>query len=268
MSMLSKLGNNVTKEEALEALAELRADLAITHAFSGFEIDPEYALSLLKSKDDENLTQLDKDKRDRLIAAVDNLIEFATCEEYQLYKDVISHDPDFDFDTDYFDTDNEELVEEYEALCEKYNKVYAAVENDDIEYAMLIALRWIQYASSIQLTYWTQNDDRVRPWHYALQGFTANKEEFPSWMIPPIEWGCRCFLLTSDGGLFASSEAKKVSAKTPQKPKEIDGVFSESVATCGRIFSHAHRYFEVDKADKPMLDRIVSNIRMKYYGES
>ena len=87
-------------------------------------------------------------------------------------------------------------------------------------------------------------------------------------MIPPIEWGCRCFLLTSDGGLFASSEAKKVSAKTPQKPKEIDGVFSESVATCGRIFSHAHRYFEVDKADKPMLDRIVSNIRMKYYGES
>lgn len=265
--MLGKLGNEVTKEDALEALAELRADFAITHAFSGFEIDPEYALSLLKSKGDENLTQDDKEKRDRLIAAVDNLIEFATCEEYQLYKDVINHDPDFDFETDNFDTDDEELVGEYEELCAKYNKVYAAVENDDIEYAMLIALRWIGYPSSSQLTYWTQNDDRVRPWHFALQGFTARKDEFPSWMIPPIEWGCRCFLLTSDGGLFASSGSRGVKAKVPQKPKELDDVFSESVATCGRIFGPSHRYFDVDKNDKPMLDRIVRNIRMKYYGE-
>ena len=72
------------RDEILYALMELRADLANSHAFRGFNIDEEEALQLLKSLDDNNLTQEDKDKRDRIIAAVNNLIEFAVCEEYQV----------------------------------------------------------------------------------------------------------------------------------------------------------------------------------------
>ena len=62
-------------------------------------------------------------------------------------------------------------------------------------------------------------------------------------------------------------DIKNIQAKAPKKPKELDGVFSESVCKCGRIFSKSHPYFDVDKADKTMLKRLVKNIREKYYGE-
>jgi hypothetical protein len=109
----------------------------------------------------------------------------------------------------------------------------------------------------------------VRPWHFALQGFTARKSDFPEWMIPPIEWGCRCFLESDDGWVFAKdNKLKEVMAmKTQKKPKELDDVFSESVAKCGRIFGKSHPYFKVDKKDVKTLKRIAKNIKSLYYGK-
>lgn len=259
-ALLKNKDNTDKREEALQALAELRADFAIQHACKGFKINVDEALQLIKNMDDNTLTKEDREKRDRISAAVDNLVEFSVCAEYQLLKKALDLKPGS------INFEDEEEMDEYEDLCSKYNKIYAAVENDDIEYAMLMAWQWLRYHENTYLTYWTQNDDRVRPWHYALQGFTAKRDDFPSWMIPPIEWACRCFLISSNDAM-GNADIKNIQAKAPKKPKELDGVFSESVCKCGRIFSKSHPYFDVDKADKPMLKRLVKNIMEKYYGE-
>lgn len=258
------------RDEILYALMELRADLAISHAFKGFNIDPEEALMLLKNLEDSNLTKEDKDKRDRIVAAVNNLIEFAVCEEYQvaqktedLYQSHVEEDENYEID--YNDPDD---IDDYLAICTLYNSTYAAVENADIEYAMSVAYKWIHTAANEYLTYWTMNDNKVRPWHLALQGYTARRDDFPAWMIPPIEWHCRCFLMAASGEEVSGKalDIKRVSAKAPEKPSQIDGVFSESVCKCGRIFGKSHTYFNVAKKDKSFLQECVANIKKKYYG--
>lgn len=260
------------RDEILYALMGLRADLAISHAFKGFNIDEEEALMLLKNLDDNNLTQEDKDKRDRIVAAVNNLIEFAVCEEYQvsqkadeLYQNHLDKNEDYDIDFN-----NPDDIDDYTAICALYNDTYAAIENADIEYAMSIAYKWIHTAATEYLTYWTMNDNKVRPWHLALQGYTAKRDDFPAWMIPPIEWNCRCFLIAASGEeiLGNASELRKVSAKVPQKPLQIDDTFSESVAKCGRIFGKSHSYFKVKQKDKTFLQDCVTNIKSKYYGQA
>lgn len=258
-------------DEILYALMELRSDLAIHHAFKGFSIDEDEALRLLKNLDDNNLTQQDKDKRDRLVAAVNNLIDFAVCEEYQVSKKAeqiynVHAGYDGEYDIDFNDPAD---MTDYDAICNLYNNTYASVENADIEYAMGIAYKWIQFGSSEYLTYWTMNDSKVRPWHLALQGYTEKRDDFPAWMIPPIEWHCRCFLINTDGEEVVGkvSELKKVYGKALKKPSQLDDVFSESVAKCGRIFGKSHSYFQVDAKDKNFLQECVSNIKKKYYGQ-
>lgn len=264
IALLKKLDDDVSREEALEELATLRAQLAISHAFKGMKIDNDRAIQLLKNLDDNNLTKYDIEKRDRLVAIVENLSDFGVAEEYQLMKKVMKLQ-----ESGYgIDFNDEETMAKYYELCERYNDTYAAVENQDIEFAAGIALWWIGVAENTWLTYMTQNDDRVRPWHFALQGFTARKLDFPEWMIPPIEWRCRCFLESSDGGVYAKgNDLHKVVAKVPKKPKELDGVFDESLAKCGRIFGKKHPYFQVDKADSEMLKKISKKIKKLYYGK-
>lgn len=260
--------NSDDRDEILYALMELRADLAISHAFRGFDIDIDEALMLLKSLDDNNLTQEDKDKRDRIVAAVDNLIDFAVCEEYQVSQKAqeIYNSHNDEYEIEFNDPDD---IDNYTDICALYNDTYAAVENGDIEYAMSVANKWIHFSGNEYLTYWTMNDSKVRPWHMALQGYTARRNDFPSWMIPPIEWNCRCFLISSadaDEINVEASVAQRVAAKIPSKPKQIGDVFSESVAKCGRIFGKSHPYFAVNESDIEFLKQCVDNLKLKYYG--
>lgn len=263
INLVKSLRDPDNKKQALLDLARLRAQLAISHAFEGFDIEQDKAIRLINQTED--LSELDEEKKKRLIAAINNLIEFSVCEEYQLMTNIYKTLPDFDFDSDEFDTDNEEAMEPLEELNKKYNLIYAGVENMDIEYAMMIALAWVSSGKEATLTYMTQNDDRVRPWHFALQGFSAKKDDFPSWMIPPIEWGCRCFLVDSNGDSVINQLDLHIFAKAPKKPKQIDDVFSESVAKCGRIFGKSHSYFKVGDKDKDALKEMVELIKQDYY---
>lgn len=248
------------KEESLYALCELRTELTFKYVLNGLGVDCDEAVILLQSVNDENLTQYDKDLRDRLIAAIRNLIDFSVCEEYQLYDEVVEtlNDDDIDFNSE----DYEELLD----ICKKYNDTYAAIENGDIEYAGKIAALWIRMSATDYVVYWTQNDAKVRPWHMALQGYAAHKDEFPSWMIPPIEYNCRCFLEVLE---IASVNSKlyhiKDSSTNIEKPKQLNDVYSESLAKCGRIFGPSHNYFAVKEKDKSMLQGFVSRLREKYY---
>lgn len=257
---LLKSLRNENKDEALYALSELRTEIAFKHVVKGLGIEVDNAIQLLKNSEDENLTQQEKDLIDRLTAAILNLIDFSVCEEYQLYDEVLDMvgDTDIDFNSDEYD----ELL----AVCKKYNDQYSAIENSDIEYAGIVAAMWMKMSATDYAVYWTQNDTKVRPWHMALQGYAAPRDEFPSWMIPPIEYNCRCFLEILE---VPRADAKlsqiKGSAKDLVKPKQLNSVYSESLAKCGRIFGSTHSYFSVKEEDTGMLMGFVSRLREKYY---
>lgn len=248
-----------SRTEALYAMAELRTDVTFNRVIKGLGIDYNKAITLLQSSEDDNVTQQDKDLRARLEAALNNLVEFSVCEEYQLYDEVLEviGDDEIDIESDDYD----ELL----ALCKKYNDLYAAIENADIEYAGAVAALWMKMSATDYAVYWTQNDAKVRPWHMALQGYAAPRDEFPSWMIPPIEYNCRCFLeILEVPHAEANLSRIKGSAKGIEKPKQLNGVYEESLAKCGRIFGPAHSYFSVKESDKEMLTSFVTKIKAKY----
>jgi hypothetical protein len=247
-------------EESLYALCELKTDLAFKHVLDGLGVGYDEAIILIQNANDDNLTQHDKDLRDRLIAAIQNLIDFSVCEEYQLYDEAVEMlgDGELDFNSE----DYEDLL----AICEKYNDTYASIENSDIEYAGKIAAMWIRMSANDYAVYWTQNDAKVRPWHMALQGYAAPRDEFPSWMIPPIEYNCRCFLeILEVASVNGKLHQFKGSAKDIEKPQKINNVYSESLAKCGRIFGPSHNYFTVRESDKEMLQNFVTKLKEKYY---
>lgn len=241
--------NETDSQEILEELMNLRADFLIQHALSGFDIDYDEALEMLRNA--EGLNDEQSAKRNIIVAAVDNLIDFAVAEEYQMARELPS------FDDEEFDEDD------YEEIFEKYNKRYAEVENSDVEYAMIIAAGLIGVADSTMLTYMTQGDERVRPWHLQYEGFTAPKSQFPAWLIPPIEHQCRCYLV-EDNIVGMAKCVKNAVMKVPTMPDWFNRTFKESVVLGGRIFSDEHPYFTVDSRDEDSLRDIAKRIKEKY----
>lgn len=259
ISLLRSLRDGNT-EESLYALCELKTDLAFKYVLDGLGVGYDEAIILIQSANDDNLTQHDKDLRDRLIAAIQNLIDFSVCEEYQLYDEAVEMlgDGELDFNSE----DYEDLL----AICEKYNDTYASIENCDIEYAGKIAAMWIRMSANDYVVYWTQNDAKVRPWHMALQGYAAPRDEFPSWMIPPIEYNCRCFLeILEVASVNGKLRQFKGATKGIEKPQKINDVYSESLAKCGRIFGPSHNYFTIKEGDREMLQGFVTKLKEKYY---
>ena len=246
---IESLTNEADSQAILEELMDLRAEFLIQHALSGFDMDYDEALELLRNAD--GLTDEQSARRNIIVAAVDNLIDFAVAEEYQMAMELPS------LDNDEFDEDD------YEEVFEKYNKRYAEVENSDVEYAMIIAAGLVGVADSTVLTYMTQGDERVRPWHLQYEGFSAPKSQFPAWLIPPIEHQCRGYLV-EDSIMGKLKDVKDAVVKVPTMPDWFNRTFKESVALGGRIFSDEHPYFTIDSRDEASLHDIAKRIKEKY----
>ena len=257
--LLERISEDMYPWDVLEELMALRAEFAIQHAIKGFGMDYDRALELVRKFDGE-LSDEEKEQRIILVAAIDNLIDFAVAEEYQMAAELPEPDEEPDEDSDDEETAEEDR-DEYDAIFFRYNYRYANVENLDIEYAMIVAAGLVSASPRTILTYMTQGDERVRPWHLQYEGFSAPKSDFPAWLIPPIEHQCRCYLLTDE----VTAKLPDVSGrKIPEMPEWFNPVFRESVALGGRIFSDAHHYFEVKKEHRERLRSISSRIKIKY----
>lgn len=262
LSLFADVIKNIRDEggmwKSLEELMIARADFAVRHAFNGFGIEYDEALWILKNA--ENLTDEQRVQRDILIAAVDNLVDFSVAEEYQLIEEVNELE-------DLEEAESEEELEELEdriyGLCKKYNNRYAFVENMDIEYAMIVAAYLSKLSDDTVLMYMTMGDERVRPWHLQYEGFTALKSQFPSWLIPPIEHQCRCFLV-EDSATSVFSQVKAKSKGVPKMPDWFNPTIKESVAKGGKIFSDAHPYFQINADKMKKLVEISDRIKSKY----
>lgn len=248
-------------EELLREMSLERADQLLGHALKGYGISLENALEVL-SEEEVGDTQSEEVKS-ILGAALNNVVEFAVASQYQAIKAVEGLLGDAD------EMDEEEL-EEIIAILESYDKRYANVENKDVEYAMMIAAQWVLMGASTMIMYMTQGDNRVRPWHLQYEGYTAPKSMFPTWLIPPIEHQCRCYLVEA-GPNSKVDVLKDVVAEVVEEPVMADGfnrTFKESVCRGGRIFSEEHPYYTIDAADVELVRRTIEYVKEKLYGNS
>ena len=239
--MIQTFDNSTHCLEHFTDMVIYRASALIDRVLEGLGIDFERALELIQ-RETNLLTPQEELERERIVAAWENLIDFAIAQEYALVQELP-------------DELSLEDMEQYESLCQKYNEQYAIVENEQVLQAAMVAAFWIGTSENSYITYNTQNDERVRAWHQSYDGLTYLKSEFPPELIPPIEWACRCFL-TSDGYGSVFSSILKPAIK-------VNPIFSESLATGGRIFTDAHPYFK-HKLPKEMVD-ISNNLKQKLY---
>lgn len=209
----------------------------------GLALDFDEALSILRNHNNFT-TERERQQHEILVAAIDNLIDFAASEEITMISELPEEV-------------DEECLLDYETICEQYNLTYAEAENEQVLFAAKMAAWWMAVNAESVITYMTQGDERVRPWHLSLEGVSYRKSEFPAELIPPIEWGCRCYLIANG---FA---AVRASLSIDKCRSMVDPVFRESLATGGRIFTDAHRYFDVPLPE--FAQKIVKRLKSKFY---
>lgn len=209
----------------------------------GLALDFDEALSILRNHNNFT-TERERQQHEILVAAIDNLIDFAAAEEMTMISELPEEV-------------DEECLLDYETICEQFNLTYAEAENEQVLFAAKMAAWWMAVNAESVITYMTQGDERVRPWHLSLEGVSYRKSEFPAELIPPIEWGCRCYLIANG---FA---AVRASLSIDRCRSMVDPVFRESLATGGRIFTDAHRYF--DKPLPEFAQKIVKRLKSKFY---
>lgn len=251
---------NLDEWDLIEELANQRADSMIFHALDGFGMSVEEAIDIINEHNGTDEQRIEV--RNIITAAIDNIADFASAQEYQVMRQIDSILP---YRLEDIDELEPEELEELLAAFETYNKRYANVENLDVWYAMNVARQWVLIAANTMLMYMTQGDERVRPWHLVWEGYTAPKSMFPQWLIPPIEYQCRCYLV--EVGTFDKAKLSDVNAeivKVPQMPDNFNRVFKESVCVGGRIFSDEHPYFQVESEDFNRLSMIADNIKSRY----
>lgn len=235
--------NSAERLDALEDIISLRASFLIDRVIIGLNIDFDRALEILHNKNNFTSTH-EEMERDTLVAAIDNIVDFAAAQEVSMMNEM----PD-ELDLAF--------MEEYEAICGKYNDTYAEAENGQVLHAATIAAWWIGTSEETIITFMTQGDERVRAWHLSFDGLSYSKSEFPPELIPPIDWGCRCYLMTAGFGSVYGSLLK------PDFKEKVNPVFCESLATGGRIFSLAHPYFSATIS--PEVEVIKQRIKQKFY---
>lgn len=209
----------------------------------GLALDFDEALSILRNHNNFT-TERERQQHEILVAAIDNLIDFAASEEITMISELPEEV-------------DEECLHDYETICEQYNLTYAEAENEQVLFAAKMAAWWMTVNAESVITYMTQGDERVRPWHLSLEGVSYRKSGFPAELIPPIEWGCRCYLIANG---FA---AVRASLSIDKCRSMVDPVFRESLATGGRIFTDAHRYFDVPLPE--FAQKIVKRLKSKFY---
>ena len=241
--MLQHWENSAERHDIIGDIITLRASFLIDRALRGLRIDFDEALKILRNHNDF-ASERERQQRGILCAALDNLIEFAAAEEISMIETLPAEI-------------TEGSTAEYEEICERYNRTYAEAENRQVLGAATMAAWWLTVGSEAWVTFMTQGDERVRPLHLSFEGLLFRKSEFPPELIPPIEWGCRCFLV-SEGMASVKAAMPRVDFKAMVHP-----VFRESLATGGRIFSQAHAYFQTPLPK--YAGRIVKRLKSKFY---
>lgn len=122
-----------------------------------------------------------------------------------------------------------------------FNNTYLQAENNNVTASAQMAFQWEQLQKTtdyIELS--TVGDDRVRPQHAILDGFTAHITD-PVWnkLWPPLDWECRC---TAVPGL--ASNAGKMDGRGLAEKAAMPKYFQRNVGKTRAAFTDGHPYYK------------------------
>lgn len=144
----------------------------------------------------------------------------------------------------------DEFKKEALKINANYNINHLQAEHETANQSAQHAVNWQQYERNKKqypnLKYMTQQDDRVRPEHQALQGIVAPVgSDFWNKYYPPNGWRCRCYVVQT-----SEKATHDVPDDVPSVPKE----FRMNVGKSGQVFNEedtkdakAHPYFALAK---------------------
>lgn len=229
-------------------LADIRARYLFQIVSDDLMMSYEYAIKVVQDNIDKGTDEVTDNRALVLLSAMENLIDFATCQQYQMFRNMPSEISDDNY-------------EEVEKIFEKFNYLYANVEDNVVDQSAIMAFAWLHFNDNATLQYTTQRDERVRYEHELLDKLTYKKNEFPAELIPPIDYNCRCFLV-ENGGESGNNTLESASWMAMVNP-----IFRESLAKGGRIFTDNHPYFDVDEDDEENINDIKEKIFDKWLGK-
>ena len=177
----------------------------------------------------------------------DNVYIFSAAKDYQMTREVSSL-----MITPKGVRPFREFEKEAAKVFDTYNKNYLTAEYNSAIAQGRTASIWqeIEREKDIypQLQYETVGDDRVRPEHAALDGIIKPVDDrFWNVWMPPNGWNCRCDVIQTVGGTNTD-----LRDKTPPTKKEVPDIFRFNAGKTKQVFSPAHPYFDVAKADKTL----------------
>lgn len=166
---------------------------------------------------------------------------------------------------------------EKSGLIENYDRRYLETEYVNAVNTGMQSSRWYQMQASADALpygeYWTQQDDRVREAHRALDGLILPLSD-PKWSTiwPPNGWKCRCTVLPvshapSEAEMTrAGQEAMTALDVTGELARMKQGGFDKNRAVTGEVFALNKSYREQlgDKAGKP----VKLNVEQSYGAQS
>lgn len=228
--------------EVIDVLSYMRARYLFSIVADNLFLSYEYAIDIVEENIDKHKDDIKDNEALVLVSAIKNLIDFSVSQQYQMMTEMPSE----------MSMDN---WDEMEDTFETYNKLYASVENDIVDQSAKVALAWMYFDEESIITYNTQRDERVRDSHALLDGLMYKKKDFPEHLHPPIDWGCRCFLVSSGHPSMQSMLQAKTVGDIYFNP-----IFSESLATGGKIFGDEHSYFDISEEHIDKIQSIKKDI--------
>jgi len=230
-------------------IMKLRAFGVANAGFQGYGKSLKETIKYLNNQEVAMLTYDEMQERAMLVSVLDNLLSFGIASQFQLFQkldDIAS------------ELDDAEFEDAFVGNINLQNNVYANVEDADAYFAMAMALGWGGVINNPVITYYTQGDERVRESHRPLHGISYLKSEFPRWLIPPIDWACRCYLDVSDDTyLLSQTPADALS----YAERMVNPIFTVSPWNGGQIFGNTHPYFNIPAHMWGIIGGIFSQIK-------
>lgn len=120
-----------------------------------------------------------------------------------------------------------------------FNKTQLATERDSAIAQARMAQTWNSFAEDEYIQISTVGDDKVRPWHASLDGFTALKSS-TVWrrLWPPFDWNCRCHAIPG-----IARDVKEFNTATLLKDARVSKYFQSNSGITKAIFDedeHPH----------------------------
>lgn len=121
-----------------------------------------------------------------------------------------------------------------------FNKVYLATERNSAIANAQMAQQWDNFREDETLQVSTVGDDKVRPWHARLDGFTALKSD-PVWqkLWPPFDWNCRCTVVPG-----VRSKASTANPDGLLKDAKVPRYFRSNSGLTRTVFNKQHPYIQ------------------------